>query len=101
MQPVTTPEFVVDAGAIAVIDGHDGVGHVLTMLATHEAIKRARAHGIGAKDFDEVFYPGEIEDNNDTKFRREGLALPEETMADLRRIAKHTGLAAKLPAAFS
>ena len=38
MQPVTTPEFVVDAGAIAVIDGHDGVGQVLAMLATHEAI---------------------------------------------------------------
>jgi len=46
MQPVTTPEFVVDAGTIAVIDGHDGVGQVLAMLATHEAITRARAHGI-------------------------------------------------------
>lgn len=286
MHPVTTPEFVVDAGAIAVIDGHDGVGQVLTMLATHEAITRARAHGIGAvavrhsnhfgtcmyytrrvaaagcvamltsnggpamapwggrqkiigtnpwsvaapvgtrapfvvdmaatgvargkiylarnkhlpiplgwainqagepttdpqealdgillpmaehkgyaiaamvdmlsgvltgsgflsavhspyhtaehshcghlmiamdiakfqpleqftarmeafadeikavplaQGFDEVFYPGEIEDNNDAQFRREGLALPEETMADLRRIATHTGLEAKLP----
>src|SRR5689334_25098729 len=43
MKPKTTPEFVVDAGAIAVIDGHDGVGHVLAMLATNEAIKRARA----------------------------------------------------------
>ena len=48
MKPRTTPEFVVDAGAIAVIDGHDGVGHVLTMLATNEAIKRAKAHGMGA-----------------------------------------------------
>ncbi len=48
MKPVTTPEFVVDAGAIAVIDGHDGVGHVLAMLATHEAIQRAKTHGIGA-----------------------------------------------------
>lgn len=48
MNPVTKPEFVVDAGAIAVIDGHDGVGHVLTVLATSEAIKRAKAHGIGA-----------------------------------------------------
>jgi len=46
MQPVTQPEFVVDAGAIAVIDGHDGVGHVLTELAAHEAIKRAKAHGV-------------------------------------------------------
>jgi LDH2 family malate/lactate/ureidoglycolate dehydrogenase len=46
MKPVTAPEFVVDAGSIAIIDGHDGVGHVLTMLATREAIKRSKAHGI-------------------------------------------------------
>ena len=48
MNPVTKPEFVVDAGAMALIDGHDGVGHVLTVLATREAVKRAKAHGIGA-----------------------------------------------------
>lgn len=47
MKARTEPEFVVDAGAVAVIDGHDGVGHVITMLATREAIKRAKAHGIG------------------------------------------------------
>ena len=47
MKPVTKPEFVVDAGCIGVIDGHDGVGHVLAMLATQEAIKRAKAHGMG------------------------------------------------------
>jgi LDH2 family malate/lactate/ureidoglycolate dehydrogenase len=48
MKPVTKPEFVVDAGTVAVIDGHDGVGHVVTELATREAIKRAKAHGLGA-----------------------------------------------------
>ncbi len=48
MKPVTQPEFVVDAGTIAVIDGHDGVGHVTTVLAAHEAIRRAKTHGIGA-----------------------------------------------------
>ena len=48
MHPVTTSEIVVDAGAIAVMDGHDGVGQVLAMRATHEAITRAKAHGIGA-----------------------------------------------------
>jgi LDH2 family malate/lactate/ureidoglycolate dehydrogenase len=48
MNPVTKPDFVVDAGAMALIDGHDGVGHVLTALATKEAVKRATAHGIGA-----------------------------------------------------
>jgi len=48
MNPVTTPELVVDAGGIAVIDGHDGVGHVLTKLAAEEAIRRAKQHGIAA-----------------------------------------------------
>jgi len=48
MDPVTKPEFVIDAGAIAVIDGHDGVGHVLTKLAAEEAITRAQVHGIAA-----------------------------------------------------
>lgn len=48
MNPVTEAEFVVDAGSIAVIDGHDGVGHVLTLLATREAVKRAKVHGLGA-----------------------------------------------------
>src|SRR6201986_4143048 len=47
MDPVTKPEMVVDAGAVAVIDGHDGVGHVLTLQATQEAVKRAKAHGLG------------------------------------------------------
>ena len=50
-----------------------------------------------AAGFDEVFYPGEIEDNNNATFRREGLTLPEETVTDLRRIATHTGLTALLP----
>jgi len=48
MNPVTKPEFVIDGGAMAVIDGHDGVGHVLAKIAAEEAIKRAKAHGIGA-----------------------------------------------------
>ena len=48
MTPVSMPDFVVDAGAVALIDGHDGVGHVLTALAAREAIRRAKAHGVGA-----------------------------------------------------
>ena len=50
-----------------------------------------------AKGHDEVFYPGEIEANNDVRNRLEGLQLPEDTVADLRRIAKDTGLEVKLP----
>ena len=50
-----------------------------------------------AKGHDEVFYPGEIEANNNIANRRDGLLLPEDTLADLARIAKETGLTAQLP----
>jgi LDH2 family malate/lactate/ureidoglycolate dehydrogenase len=48
MQAVTDPELVVDAGAVAVLDGRDGVGQVLAARAAAEAVRRARVHGIGA-----------------------------------------------------
>ena len=48
MNPVTTPELVVNAGAVAVVDGHDGVGQVITAYAAREAIRRAKLHGIAA-----------------------------------------------------
>ena len=48
MKARTEPKFVVDAGAVAVIDGDDGVGQVLTTLAMNEAVRRAKDHGIGA-----------------------------------------------------
>lgn len=35
----------------------------------------------------EIFYPGEIEALNDARNRKEGLELPEETIADLAKIA--------------
>jgi LDH2 family malate/lactate/ureidoglycolate dehydrogenase len=41
-----------------------------------------------AKDVDEVFYPGEIEARNDARNRKQGLALPADTLADLAKIAK-------------
>ena len=47
-KPVATPEQVVDSGAVGVIDGHDGMGQVLTALAAPDVIRRANAHGIGA-----------------------------------------------------
>lgn len=46
--PVAKPELIVDAGGLAVIDGHDAMGQVLTARAAQEAIRRARAHGIAA-----------------------------------------------------
>ncbi len=48
MRAVTQPEFVLDAGAVAVIDGQDGIGQVLAAIVAREAINRAKSHGIGA-----------------------------------------------------
>ena len=48
LKPVTSPTPVVDAGAIAVFDGGDGIGQVLAARAMQDAIGRARRHGIGA-----------------------------------------------------
>ncbi|MEP6873129.1 MAG: Ldh family oxidoreductase [Burkholderiales bacterium] len=48
MHAKTTPEFVMDNGTVAVIDGHDGIGQVLAAFAAREAIRRAKQHGIGA-----------------------------------------------------
>jgi LDH2 family malate/lactate/ureidoglycolate dehydrogenase len=50
-----------------------------------------------AKGYDEVFYPGEIEANNDARNRKNGILFPDDTLADLRRIARETGLEARLP----
>lgn len=47
MKPVTEPDTVVDGGAVAVIDGKDGVGQVVARHATEEAVRRARMHGVG------------------------------------------------------
>ncbi len=45
---VAKPEIVVDGGALAVLDGHEGMGQVLAAKAATEAIARAKKHGIGA-----------------------------------------------------
>jgi LDH2 family malate/lactate/ureidoglycolate dehydrogenase len=52
-----------------------------------------------AQGCDEVFYPGEMEARNDARNREQGLQLPEDTIADLKRIAGETGLQSLLPAA--
>lgn len=48
MRPVTECEWIVDAGAVAVIDGHDGIGQVVAEKATRDAIRRAKFHGVAA-----------------------------------------------------
>jgi LDH2 family malate/lactate/ureidoglycolate dehydrogenase len=45
--PVANPEFVVDAGAVAVIDGRDAMGQVLTARAMEDTVRRSKDHGVG------------------------------------------------------
>jgi len=47
MHAKTRAEYLVDAGALTLIDGHDGVGQVLAATAAREAIARAKKHGVG------------------------------------------------------
>ncbi len=44
----TAAEIAVDGGAIAVIDGQDGVGQVVAAKAMNQAIERSKRHGVGA-----------------------------------------------------
>ncbi|MDO9435449.1 Ldh family oxidoreductase [Hydrogenophaga sp.] len=48
MKSVTHLTLAVDAGAVAVLDGADGVGPVVARRAVQEATRRAHAHGVGA-----------------------------------------------------
>jgi LDH2 family malate/lactate/ureidoglycolate dehydrogenase len=47
MKAVTETRLAVDAGAVAVLDGGDGVGPVVARRGVEEAVARARAHGVG------------------------------------------------------
>lgn len=47
VRAIASPEAVTDAGAIAVVDGHDAMGQVVAAHAAKEAVERARRHGIG------------------------------------------------------
>jgi LDH2 family malate/lactate/ureidoglycolate dehydrogenase len=50
-----------------------------------------------AKGFGKVLYPGELEARNEARNRAEGLRLPDDTLADLEKLAAETGLDAGLP----
>lgn len=47
MKPVTNTSLLVDSQAIAVMDGHDGVGQVIAKRAMLESVKRAKQHSVG------------------------------------------------------
>jgi LDH2 family malate/lactate/ureidoglycolate dehydrogenase len=47
VDPAAKPETVVDTGPLALLDGREGLGHVLCAHAAGEAVRRAREHGVG------------------------------------------------------
>lgn len=47
MRAVTQTDLVVDAGAICVLEGNDGVGQVIAQRAVVESCQRAKTHGVG------------------------------------------------------
>jgi LDH2 family malate/lactate/ureidoglycolate dehydrogenase len=47
MNPVTRPEIIRESPATAVIDGHHGMGHVISHRAMKIAIEKARSYGMG------------------------------------------------------
>jgi LDH2 family malate/lactate/ureidoglycolate dehydrogenase len=47
MKTRTECRLAVDGGAVAVLDGQDGIGQVVARRATEEAVRRARRHGVG------------------------------------------------------
>jgi LDH2 family malate/lactate/ureidoglycolate dehydrogenase len=48
MKAVTKPQLVVDSGAVAIFDGHHGIGQVLTKHAVELGVARARSFGVSA-----------------------------------------------------
>ena len=50
-----------------------------------------------ADNAEAIFYPGEIEAQNDLNNRRDGLALPDATVVGLRKLADELDLTALLP----
>lgn len=47
LSPVTRAEVVRDRKTVAVLDGHNGMGHVVARRAMEMAIAKAKAHGLG------------------------------------------------------
>lgn len=85
-------------------EGRSGVGHFVLVLNiaafqpldTFNARMNRYVETIKstplAHDVDEIFYPGEIEANNDARNRKEGILVPPQTITDLDRLADELGL---------
>ena len=45
--PVARPGLAIDRGAIGLVDGDNGLGHLAAQMAMETAIEKAKSHGIG------------------------------------------------------
>ena len=87
-------------------DRKSGAGHLMFVLdiatmqplaefnARMEMLIRELKSVPLAKGHDEVFYPGELEARNEARNRHVGLTLPDDTLADLAKVAAETGIPA-------
>ena len=85
-----------------------GAGHLVLALEIEaflplEEFNRRMEQLIGevksvplAQGFDEVLFPGEVEDRSSARLQREGIELPAGTLADLERLADQAGLPLEL-----
>jgi LDH2 family malate/lactate/ureidoglycolate dehydrogenase len=89
-------------------DRRSGCGHLVLALRVDAVIDPAEfdrriddliglTKGVPlARGTDEIFYPGEIENRAEAAGRRDGVALPGKTIAELRELASTCGVAADL-----
>jgi LDH2 family malate/lactate/ureidoglycolate dehydrogenase len=45
-----------------------------------------------AEGHEQIYYPGEMEKLADIQNRKQGLLLPEDTLSDVLRVARHAGV---------
>lgn len=86
-------------------EGRSGVGHLAIALdiesfrpleafaADMESLIEGIKGGPRAAGVEEIFYPGEPEALADQRNRREGLVIPDDTLAELDAAARDLGIA--------
>jgi LDH2 family malate/lactate/ureidoglycolate dehydrogenase len=77
--------IVLDIAAFQSLDSFNA--RMEQMIGELKAVPLAQGHK-------EVFYPGEIEARNEVANRRDGLSLPQDTLADLEKVAHENVLKA-------
>jgi len=91
-----------------VSEGNSGVGHLAIALnisafrpleefnADMEQLISKIKNVPRASGVDEIFYPGELEARAEKRHRVEGIAIPEDTIAELNEKARELGVSALL-----